>query len=784
MNKKVVAIILCFITSFLGLSSLNAGSWTSKSDCTSQGGHAQASKGEVYQWNIRVSGLDKKIIYLNENNFRSQYGKYIQSAIRTETTYVCCQFDPEPADPTKPDDEENGGGNNGGQNGGNGGNNGNGGNQTGGSSVETCDPPEPDTPPTCNEATSSDVSCSGTVEDPKLCAVMANGAGSNYRVGGNTYCDIYCREEVVLRFQDIVEVLAGRYFKHDVNKDQISNLSGVIERYSECGSKIKYKQWKYDYRQANIALVNLFNIWAQYEVACKEGPEKLEVIPANCPSCDLTCYMTAPCPSTGDCPDITLRQIPYYINGGPGGPGTVNHYYTESTKNYGFSTITSAPCDFKSSTIVGSDPSTSWDDGYFKNSCDCSGYVCDWKQGESVCAKAAAAKAAFDAKRAEIEKLIKQLEECNQPENYLQTGGDVPDVSPGCKSSENDPGGYEENYTFGANYEISIKGSTAGGTGIEKRYNINEKWSQICGGCNNDYGYSESGNLETLVKYDCDKTPHEGVYCEVKTKTYPSNGFVAARTSTEYQYRQETTFSTQLFTGKVVTGVPGKDFVKMEDNSWPIMLDRKDGIYNICYYFENLGSKGQFKPFTDDSCKYIVTNELPVYDCNDSMSYHECYECPDGEDCDACPDGEDCDDSIKSTLGVYFRSVDLSNLFPNSIYDAKSIGNISSVRELGFNWKDKGEIIKEIQSKGSDIWTSTSHPEVVVTLTPSAIRNIKQYNTGTNYLENSLDCDARDLSCSSKFLKNELIEYVGTDNVIIDNELFNNNRYTKPGGEE
>ena len=101
----------------------------------------------------------------------------------------------------------------------------------------------------------------------------------------------------------------------------------------------------------------------------------------------------------------------------------------------------------------------------------------------------------------------------------------------------------------------------------------------------------------------------------------------------------------------------------------------------------------------------------------------------------------------------------------------------------------KSAIINSIQSKSSDMWTTAVEPEMIVTLTPESIRKIKQYNNSsivnnTLNLGATINCDARDLSCSSTFLKNELIDYVGSDNVIIDNQLFNNNRYSMPGGDE
>lgn len=794
--RKKFYYILTIVSALIMMPKLSANGWTTVSDCSSQGGAPDASKGEVYQYNINVPGMKEKTIYVNESDFKKKYGQGAgKFTTRSSVKYVCCRFTgtTEPSEPTNPGNNGNGNGN--------GNNNGSGrpgrpGNNSGsGSRIETCKSPDKETTPTCDENQNSDVSCSGEVSDPELCNVIAN-KSADYKVGGNKYCEIYCREELVLEFQEIVEVLAGRYFKHSLaDKDaNITNLSGVITGYYECGSQIHYQQWKQDYRQYNIELVNLFNTWAKYYVACNEGPEILEVLPWSCPGCSGSCKVDDGC-TTSDCPEIVQPKYEPYSYSGDGS-GTYNHYYTRTTRNYGFSTITSASCDFTSSTIQGSDPSTSWNSGRFSYSCGCGGYNCTVVDGESVCAKAAAAKSAFDAKRRQIEQIIKQLKECNAPERYASdyTLGNI--VSPGCNSSS--PGGYEENYEFGNSYNIHISNDYASNTGVEKLYNINEKWSDFCGGCGNEYAANGTNNTETLVKYNCDKTPSQGVYCDVEYEEYPSNGFVVARTSAKSFHYQDATFSTQLFTGKVVEGVPGNDYMRMEGFSWPVAADRKTGTYDICYTYSNLGgasnirNKRPFSDVVDDTgCKYIVVNEINHYDCNDQYDYHECYECPDGENCNTCPDGEDCDgdNDIKNTMGVYFRPVDLSNLFPNSIYDSKSTSNIASRRKLGFNWKDKSAIINSIQSKSSDMWTTAVEPEMIVTLTPESIRKIKQYNNSsivnnTLNLGATINCDARDLSCSSTFLKNELIDYVGSDNVIIDNQLFNNNRYSIPGGDE
>ena len=130
----------------------------------------------------------------------------------------------------------------------------------------------------------------------------------------------------------------------------------------------------------------------------------------------------------------------------------------------------------------------------------------------------------------------------------------------------------------------------------------------------------------------------------------------------------------------------------------------------------------------------------------------------------------------------------MSNLFHNSIYDTKSTNSVYSRRQLGFNWKDKDSVIKDIQNTSSEIW-STKEPELVVTITPESIRKIKQYNNNNeDYINSSsregqLTCYSNTLLCNSGFINTVLANYVGDDNIIFGTG-FNKNRYSKPGGDE
>ena len=132
-------------------------------------------------------------------------------------------------------------------------------------------------------------------------------------------------------------------------------------------------------------------------------------------------------------------------------------------------------------------------------------------------------------------------------------------------------------------------------------------------------------------------------------------------------------------------------------------------------------------------------------------------------------------------MGVYFRTIDLTDVFPNSQFSPSNQNNIAaSRRRIGSNWNTSNahKVIDNIQKLGNEVWNNK--PQYVITLTPSMIKDIKNYNKGTNYLDNSLKCGSN-LYCTSNFLNEELKnimgnkyeEYYDKDSTIKLNSLYN-----------
>ena len=93
---------------------------------------------------------------------------------------------------------------------------------------------------------------------------------------------------------------------------------------------------------------------------------------------------------------------------------------------------------------------------------------------------------------------------------------------------------------------------------------------------------------------------------------------------------------------------------------------------------------------------------------------------------------------------------------------------------MGYNWRNANaiDVIKAIQNN-SDILTSNTKPRYRITLTPETMKDIKSYNSRTDYLDMSLNCQDN-LRCTSNFIK-------GNYTVIQDKPDIEENPYVDAG---
>lgn len=196
---------------------------------------------------------------------------------------------------------------------------------------------------------------------------------------------------------------------------------------------------------------------------------------------------------------------------------------------------------------------------------------------------------------------------------------------------------------------------------------------------------------------------------QTKDGSIPTNTYAKMSTVVSVDYYQAQDYYTQAFTGNISL-TPKENYGQMEDYVYPLNLTTKTGLYDITLTYSDIGkasrqviNAGTYK------CKYQVNNSIVNYD--------------DGSD------GGDGNDGKGSSLGFFFRTIDLENVFPTD-------------RVRGTNWASADVVINNIEDLGNDVWSK--NVEYSFTLTPSNIKAIKDYNTskenlnGNGYFDMSL----------------------------------------------
>ena len=261
-------------------------------------------------------------------------------------------------------------------------------------------------------------------------------------------------------------------------------------------------------------------------------------------------------------------------------------------------------------------------------------------------------------------------------------------------------------------------------------------------------------------------------------------------------YQTSQNFSTYTPYGTVV--VEGKNsilYTKLPEGSLPIQMITKTGVFSFEFRFSNIGQSnsstelGRLANANKSSGKSVIESNN-VTKCNDEheASTNGGYVChylnnctdncdfkcetPDSCTFNTCDNGKcvvTCTNCIfdgnKTTYG--YRTVSLNKLFPNG------------VSGRGYNWSGEGienqkatDTRKEIEESGESIYES---PQYSYTLTPSNMKNIRDYNDKVKSFTNerladnstpSLQCEtvtygetSYNVNCRSGFLN--LIETSG-----------------------
>ncbi len=520
----------------------------------------------------------------------------------------------------------------------------------------------------------------GTIKDPAMCNILANTTESYKTEYGNSYCAVYCRENIKFEFMDKETVIAGMSFTHKLTSDKFneSNLSLVTKTTRECGAEINYDGWKSDYDSSNNSVrsdyTTMINAKAAYDSADPADPDSVAAAREAYDNA-VSAYN-----KSLDYRDTLLYQIQ-----------DCNMLTDKETTDASMKAFYNKPSSYETS-------------------------------------------AGTHSTSAELKTYNKVVEYDGEKAIKINIT-------------------YDENEKFKMNFPIKVKTEYSSPEVTKTSYYESNEWEDYCGECLGDPNEGEY-QTETASYYTCSNGS-----CSSTTLNVPSNKFVDIKVYIESITYQSQDLYTEVYSGDLYatncTNSEGRYCLPMNPKSWPTDLARETGDYDINVTYDVPGQdrpislgKGTFK------CAYHVVNDLTNYTCDDGEPTHLCYEC-DGGVCDETSDNG-------SDFGVYFRSIDLNDIFPNN-------------RKIGYNWntKNAGDIIAEIEKLGDRIWTDKK-PKYSITLTPSVINKIKDYNKGNGYLDYSISCN-EDLSCTSSFINKKLKEFGGTvvkENVSSINDLF------------
>lgn len=665
----------------------------------------------------------------------------------------------------------------------------------------TCDlekPKDDNMPDTCDETIEN--SEEPNIEDPQICNILnreeENDEEKDYLTDyGNAYCNIYCREELKFTFMPKETALAGQSFSHSVETKYLPQdfFSTVILSTRQCASTIKYDKWKDKYQTANLKVLNTWNELKYWEALYNWGSPKGEPDTAaggGCSGCSC---------SRADHPTYEAWW------------GSAQYQYTHENGRittetaYESDTGDSATCDY--SCCCGHDENGDCN-------CDtCCGSCSSATSADLGIVKREYRKALENYKGAldEREKLLYYLLDCNfmndkntiykTSSKYLTVADgshttdvelttydrivkDFPEPTVNIMYDEIDPDKeYHNDYDI-KEMKISIGREPSEVFLVDERYSTFDNWVEYCGeggytydtinvedSCSNDLtDLSPEMSYDNLIDgyWKCSGSGVNAYCYKDLSVNIPQNRLANIVLEKEYGYYQENEMYTQVMTG-LVRNTPSSlgYWIKLDDYIYPVGIKRPTGSYDMTVSYSDLNAPDRVVEFDsgDLECGYNVINDLSNYKCDDDVPYHECYPCV----------GEDCEPSTSSNLGVYFRTIDLNDVFPNSQYSPVNINTlVTAKRKIGYNWTTYNaiQVINEIQKLGDKAYTEQPY-QYKVTLTPTDIKQIKQYNKRLEngnqggYLNFSLNCDDN-IYCTSNFLNKDLKDILN---------LSGNNRY-------
>lgn len=312
--------------------------------------------------------------------------------------------------------------------------------------------------------------------------------------------------------------------------------------------------------------------------------------------------------------------------------------------------------------------------------------------------------------------------------------------------------GYEDDYGEEAEFSKNVGN-------VSSRLNNN----YYCKNSNSTKCYEYKQDIEVEIENSNKLTKHDRIVCEgvgtsatckSVTINLPTNDHATFITVTEADFWQPKSYKASVYTGVVSeddgsTGAGnstplGKEVFPVSNKSRKDASGRdkgSTGSYNVNHKYSNLGLTTTEKFDYEYACSYDVYNTTKYYDCETNENgvtdltkcKNPCYELKDGVPVitDSCDIWTPKDNNSKS-YGFIYRNVDVGNLFPGK-----------DIRDSGINWSSKTDVIEAIENTADKIYTTDDYLEYRYVLTPSNIRQIREYNNSQNsnggYLNETLE---------------------------------------------
>lgn len=606
------------------------------------------------------------------------------------------------------------------------------------------------------DATISDInqintSCNPDTNQVKSCVLgkedLTNQSfeSTNYELGeDNPYCSIWCNETYNFNLPTAKYSTSGGYF----------TLSMSIKGQRDCyvssaddpNQPINTQKFNEDLENARRAVIDAWNAYAPWKAASEKDSTPVEL---HCSYSGRSCDDEDDCDScdSGSKTETGYTKewswVEYDYNGNPS-----NH-----SDSYG--------------------PGTT-DDG----TCDCS-IDAEANRDSEHDSLAQDYKEQLIDKIEELSRIIRQYNDCTGAitnTEYMNFISGITSSTANSNSWNNkmnfDPVvkyDYYEDYLNNRDGQFVMDESTANLDQLDVEY--------FTGNIGETYGDSQDSNqgtnnlssvTGTKSIFICNASGCNNVTINISNATW-----VRKTKTNEAEFKPNVYFSTytQYGTIKVQDG-PNNDYLwtNLPEGSFPVALIRETGVFPFKLTFYDVGqsntngSLGRLMNGKDSNtvlvqlskvddalkcnapdiesttvnagyvCHYL--NNCPGCDfiCDDENNC-EFEECEDGYCVMTCTDENDCHFIFDGANTTYnFRTVSLNNLFPND-------------RDIGYNWSktSKAEATLNEISKGTDDSNPESiyeTPQYSFTLTPTNLRNIREYNDEAGSFTNTTMPDA------------------------------------------